>query len=170
MTQKFLIRDEVSGANTEKFPATTGGDPAQAGQIAALDSTGRWPVSMMPVGITPDTHTGPAGEAIDAGNFVYINGAGEVRRASATAAGLPCIGFVLDSAAPGAQVMIYFEGRNTALSGLNPGASYFLSDSAPGELTPTPVVAAPGKKHQCLGVAITPSTLSFEYDRPLILA
>lgn len=170
MTQKFLTRDETSGAVTEKSATDVGGTPAQAGQVGALDPNGRWALSMMPVGITPDTYVGPAGEALDAGNKVYINATGEVRRASAAAAGVPCIGFILDSAAANAQVMVYFEGRNTALSGLVAGSRYYLSDSTPGGITATPVVAAAGKKHQYLGRAITATALAFEADDAIILA
>lgn len=170
MSQKFLMRDEASGAVTEKHSSDVGGDPAQAGQIPALDAGGRLALSMMPVGITPDTYVGPAGEALDAGNKVYINAAGEVRRASAAAAGVPCCGFVLDSVAANAQVMVYFEGRNTALTGLVPGSRYYLSDSTPGGVTATPVVAAAGKKHQYLGRAITATALAFEADDAIILA
>ena len=169
MTDKYFKRDEVTGKFTEVIATVSGGTVGQAGGIIALDGTGRLDPSIMPVGVAADTYSGVAAEALTAGNNVYINSSGEVAKASAASGGVDADGFVLSSFTSGATALVYFEGRNTALSGLTVGARYYLSDSTPGGLTSTPVTGA-GKRHQYIGKAITATTLAFEPDDSITLA
>jgi hypothetical protein len=167
--KKYLKRDSGTGRVSEQQGTITGGSGAQDGDLVSLDSTGRLDPTVMPVGFGADTFAGTAGEALTAGDFVAINGSGAVVRASATSGGFDAVGFVLASSSNGAACTLYFEGRNTALTGLTPGSRYYLSASTPGGATLTPVTGA-GNRHQLLGNAITATSLSFEGDDAITLA
>lgn len=169
MTDAYIRRNPTSGKKEEVVATVTGGTVTEAGDIVALDATGRLSATIMPVGVTADTYTGNAAEALTAGDFVYINASGEVAKSSATSGGYDADGFVLSSFLSGAAALVYFEGRNTALSGLTVGARYYLSDSTPGGFTDTPVTGT-GKRHQYLGKAITATSLAFEADDSILLA
>lgn len=169
MADKYLRRDEVTGVVTETEGTVSGGTNTQAGDLVALDSTGRLDPTILPSGIGSDTYSGTAGEGLAAGDFVYIKSDGTVWKASAAAMGADSVAFVLSSSSTGQPALIYFEGRNTALTGLTPGLRYYLSDSTAGALTATPVVGL-GKRHQFLGKAVTSTSLSFEADDSILLA
>lgn len=167
MAEKFIALN--AGIETEVEGTVTGGTAEQAGKIVATDGSGRIDPSLMPVGVMADTYSGTAAEALNAGAHVYIKSDGQVANASGAAGGNPAIGFVLNAAASGATALVYFEGRNTALTGLTVGARYYLSDTVPGGATATPVAGA-GKLHQYLGRAVSATTLSFEADDHILRA
>lgn len=169
MADKYLSRDAATGRTREVEGTVAGGSAGQAGDLVALDGSGRLDATVMPVGIGADTHAGTAGEALTAGDFVAIDVDGDVIRASAASGGKDAVGFVLDSAVSGSAVTVYMEGRNVDLTGLTPGARYYLSDTTPGGVTNTPVVGA-GKRHQFLGTAITATSIAFEADDSITLA
>lgn len=169
MTDTYLKRDSSTGRVAEQVATVTGGTVSQAGQIVGLDGSGRLDPTIMPVGVVADTYSGTAGEALTAGDLVYINSSGNVARASANAGGNDAMGFVLTSVSNAAQALVYLEGRNTSLSGLTVGARYYLSDTTPGGITDTPVTGS-GKRHQYVGKAITTTSLSFEADDGILLA
>jgi hypothetical protein len=169
MADKYLNRDLATGRVAEVEGTVVGGTNAQAGDILALDETGRIDPSVLPVGVGADVTVAPAGEALTAGDFVYIAADGSVNLAIADVGGFDAIGFVLDSVAAAAAATVYFEGRNTSLSGLTVGSRYYLSDVTPGGVTLTPVDGA-GKRHQFLGKAITATSISFEADDGILLA
>lgn len=167
MVDKYIAL--VNGQERQVEGQVTGGAVAQAGKIVALDNTGRLDQSVLPVGLTPDVYVGTAYEALAAGAFVYLRSDGKVANASAVSGGNQAVGFVLEAAAANAQAMVYFEGRNTVLTGLTPGARTYLSDATPGGVTQTPV-AGTGKLHQFLGNAVEATSLAFEGDDSIILA
>ncbi len=169
MTDSYLKRDSATGRVAEVIATVTGGTVGEAGDIIALDGTGRISATVMPVGVAADTYTGNADEALTAGDAVYINSSGLVAKASATSGGFDAVGFVLSTYISGAAALVYLEGRNTALSGLTIGARYYLSDSTPGAVTATPITGA-GKRHQYIGNAVTATSLSFEPDDGIVLA
>lgn len=157
-TQKFLAL--VSGLITEVIATVTGGTSGQAGNIPALDGTGRLDSSVMPVGIGADTYTGNAASALSAGAFVTIKSDGTVDNASAASTGADADGFVLTAVSSGASATVYLSGRNTALSSLTAGSRYYLSDSTPGGVTTTQVTGL-NKRSQFLGRAISTTQLDF---------
>lgn len=172
MADKYLFRDAATGVVTQREATVVGGSPTQAGDVVALGADGRLSETLLPVGIGADTQSSVAGESLAAGDFVYINGSGQVFRASAATTGTEAIGFVLQSYVNGANALVYFEGRNTALTGLTVGARYYLSDSVPGGIMVTPLadtVGNAGKKHQFLGRAVSATSISFEGDDVIIL-
>lgn len=153
----------VNGKTSEVVAITASAGISSAGAIPALDANGRLDLSFMPVGIGPDTYTGTAFENLAAGAFVYIRSDGKIANAVASVGGHYAEGFVLQSAAANATgVMVYFDGVNTALTGLTPDTRYYLSATTPGGATTTPVSAqGAGSIHQVLGMAITANSFQF---------
>lgn len=142
---------------------------ADANKIPALDTTGRFDISLMPVGITPEVANITTSEALAAGDFVNIhNSSGaKVRKADASSVGKEAHGFVLSSFANGAVATVYFEGSNTQVSGMTPGV-VFLS-TTPGLATATPPSLA-GQVTQILGIATSASSINFEPEQRIELA
>lgn len=169
MVDKYIRRDATTGLATETEGTVIGGTVAEAGKITALDADGRFSPTVMPVGVMADTLSAVAFESLSAGDFVYIRPDGQVAKASAGVSGVPADGFVLSSSASSANALVYFEGRNTALSALTVGSRYYLSDTVAGGVTSTPVSGA-GKKHQFLGRAVSATSISFEGDDHIVLA
>jgi hypothetical protein len=173
MAKRYMTRDNATGLYKLVEATVVSSGVLNSGDIVALDGSGRLDLSVLPVGVGPDTYAGIAAENLASGDFVYINSSAEVAKASAGVSGVPARGFVLDAFNASATALVYFEGRNTALSGLTPGSNYFLSDSTPGAVTSTPVAegaANAGKKHQRVGDAVTATTLNFEPSEVIILA
>ena len=107
-----------------------------------------------------------ASEALSAGDFVNIfddGGTPSVRRANATAIGTEAIGYVTNNFALGDDATVFFEGENTALTGLTPGATYFLSAATPGGVTTTPP-AANGNIVQIVGKACSATSIIYQED------
>lgn len=143
-----------------------------ANRVVATGADGRLDESLMPVGIGADIAVLVASEILAAGDMVNIwNDAGtpKARKADATSAGKEADGFVLDGAASGANATVYFEGRNTSLTGLTPGARYYLSAAVPGGVTTTPP-SATGNVVQYVGRAYSATELAFEAEDGIILA
>jgi hypothetical protein len=138
MAQRFLAR--VSGKTRQVEAKAASAGAADAGKVPALDSSGRLDMSMMPAGIGADTQIIPASEALSAGNLVNIwsdSGAVKVRLAD-NSNGRPADGYVLDSVASAADATVYpMDGTNSELTGLTPGAEYWLG--AAGGVIDTPL-------------------------------
>lgn len=117
----------------------------------------------MPVGIGADTASVVTSEDLAAGDFVNIwddSGTPKARKADATATGKEAVGFVLASSTSGNNATVYFEGSNTQLSGMTPGARQYLSTTAGGRTETAPSTAS--NVVQYLGRAISATVLSFE--------
>ena len=100
---------------------------------------------------------------------MYISAAGTVLKADANAVAKAAVGFVLASVANAATGTVYFEGSITGLTGLTPGATYFLSGAATGAITTT-IPTAAGSIVQQVGVATSATTLTFEAGEPIVRA
>lgn len=162
----------ASGELAEEISVQASAGAGDAGKIPALDSSGRLDTTMMPTGVVADVALMPASENLSAGDFVNVfanTGAQNARKADASG-GLAkrCHGFVLNSVTAPANATVYFEGSVSGLSGLTPGATYYLTSTAGTANTLGPVTA--GHIHQNLGVAISNSAISFEPQRPVVLA
>jgi hypothetical protein len=139
--------------------------------MVQLDASGRLDTSMMPTGIGADSVAVLVGTSVSAGDFVnlYDNTGAEVRPADNTVP-YPAVGFVKDSVTANASntVNVYFEGINTNLTGLTPGATYFLSTT--GDIdTYANITKASGDVVQKVGTALSATSLSFEYTNPVTL-
>lgn len=167
--QKFL--QNVNGTATEVRGVQTGGS-GNAGDIVALDdTTGLLDITMMPVGIGPDTATITASEAITAGSFVNVwnnSGVFNVRNADATNTGKRADGFVLASVSLSGAALVYFGGTNNALTGLTPG-EIWLSVTTPGGVQGTAPTGAP-QLVQRLGVATSSTTANIVIVNPIVTA
>lgn len=168
MAAKKLLR-LVSGIVTEIVGVVTSAGASNDGDFPVLDSTGRLDSSMMPVGIGADTYVGVAGETIAAGAYVYIDAAGEVFNASAASGGNAAMGFCTAGFSASADATVYFEGRNTGVTGKTVGARQYLSDSTPGGTVETAPSGA-GKKVQFLGNAISATSIDNEISDYVVLA
>lgn len=160
----------VLAANIVNSVATSAG-AGDAAKVVALDGSGKIDSTMMPVGVGADTASITASETIAAGAFVSVfnnSGTPNVRNADASN-GRRCHGFSLLGGASSASVVVYFEGRNTAVSGKTCGATQYLSGATPGASTET-APSTSGHTVQQLGTAITTTTIDFEALQPITLA
>jgi hypothetical protein len=168
--KKYLAM--IAGRIAEVAGITSSAGAADDGKIPALDSSGRLDPTFMPVGIGADTATITASENLSGGDYVNTwddGGTLKARKADATTSGKESDGFVLDAVSSGQPALVYFEGRNTALSGLTIGARYYLSAAIPGAPTVTPPSAS-GNVVQYLGRAISTTSMAFEATDGVILA
>ena len=153
MAQKFQTLESGKRKLKEAVAISTG--VSDAGKIPALGSAGRFDLSMMPVGIAPDVKILEASEDISAGKYVniYNDGAFKVRLAD-NSNGREAHGFVKDAITSGETATIYFEGANTALTGLNAGDCYL---GTAGDVIQVPLneQTETNKLHQFLGTAIS---------------
>lgn len=153
----------VDGELTEINTTDTSSGAADADKIPSLGADGKLALTMMPSGIGNDVKSITASEALTASNFVNLwSDAGVLKMRKADAAtGKRIDGFVLESVASGATGVCYLSGINNQLSGLTVGSTYWLSDSVPGGVTSTPIVAADGKISQKAGRALSATDLLY---------
>ena len=144
---------------------------SSANKLAKLDGTGRLDVTVLPVGVGPDTDLIQASENLAAGDFVNVwnsGGNARVRKADASSAGKEAWGFVLSAVTSGLNGTVYFEGSNTAVTGLTPGR-VFLDPSLPGRATATAPTTA-GQIVQLIGVATSATKVNFQSNVSITLA
>lgn len=104
-----------------------------------------------------------AGEALSAGDAVYLKSDGKAYKAKADGMKQPCIGLVKADAAAGAQVSIRREGDFTDSSwSWTAGGNVYLSPSSAGELTQT----KPARNVQLIGYALSSTCVIIERQRP----
>lgn len=160
-----------SGNLVEQATISTSAGAGDAGKIAELDSSGRWDVSMMPVGFGAEVKTIAASENLAAGDFVNIhNSTGvKVRKADASNPAKKADGFVLSAVTSGQNATVYYGNLNTAVTGLTVGDELFLSGSTPGAATPTPPSTS-GYIIQRLGRATAATEILVELGQTIQLA
>ena len=170
--QKFirLVSGRLQEDLIESVDASTGAPDAD--KLVRLGSDGKLSETVLPAGLGADAMSMPASENLAGGDFVNVwddGGTASVRKADATAAGKEADGFVLDAVASGQPATVFFEGRNSGVSGLTAGARYYLSATTPGAAVAVPP-AATGNVVQFLGRATSPASLAFEATDGVILA
>lgn len=144
---------------------STSAGAGDANKIVATGSDGKIHSSLMPTGIGADTETILASEALAAGDLVNIwnnSGTRNMRKADASN-NRPANGFVLTAVSSGQNGTAYTSGKNTALTGLTPGSSYFLSATTAGTVTTTAPTST-GHLVQEVGYAVSTTAIQFEYD------
>lgn len=169
MADKYIRNN--AGTLTETEATVTSAGAGNAGDIVALDATGKLDTTVMPTGIGADTSVIAASENLAASDFVNIwndGGTPKVRKADASAAGKQAHGFVLDSVTSGNDANVYHEGHVTGLTGVTAG-DVFLSASVAGGFTST-APSGTGQVVQRLGVGTSSTTINFEYQQPIVLA
>lgn len=153
----------VNGQNEEAEGIETGGTVDDAHKLVQTGADGRFHESLLPAGVGAEVAMGTAGETLVAANLVAFDSAGEVVRASAAAGGRDAIGFVKAGHADGeTDVTVYLDGPLDGLTGLTPGARYYLSET-PGQVTAVPVTTS-GARLQFVGTAVSATTLKFSPD------
>lgn len=147
----------------------TSAGAGDAAKVVQLDASGRLDTTVMPVGIGADTASITTSEALVAGDLVNIwNSTGaKVRKADPATAGKEAHGFVLVGVASGAAATVYFEGTNTAVTGLTPGPQ-FLGSTAGKSSSAAPT--ASGSVVQRVGFATSATALNFNASDPIVLA
>lgn len=140
-----------------------------ASKIPQLDASGRLDSTLLPVGVGADTAIITTSEALVAGDLVNIwNSTGaKARKADHATAGKEAHGFVLVGVASGSPATVYFEGTNTAVTGLTPGVQ-FLGTTAGKTTNVAP--SATGNVVQRVGFATSPTALNFNASDPIVLA
>ena len=169
MSNKYIVVDTTDGSLKQQQAVTV----STPDSIPSLDNTGRLSPDMMPVGVTADTVTMEASEALSAGDFVNIwntdpggTDITQVRKADSSSQGKEADGFVLSAFNLGDQALIYFEGSNVAVTGLVPGTAQFLDAANPGKTTN--VVPTTGVL-QRVGRATSDTRIAFEPNQPIDL-
>lgn len=165
---KYL--SNVAGVITEVVATQTTAGAGDAGKIPALDAAGRLALTMMPVGLGPDTASIVTSENLAAGDLVNIynvTGTGTARKADATTAGKQAHGYVLSSTTSGQTALVYFEGPNTSVTGLTPG-NLFLATTA--GLTTATAPSASGSIVQRVGIATGATSMNFQMGEPITVA
>jgi hypothetical protein len=162
----------LNGDISEESSVLTSAGASSAGFIPQLDATGRLDVSTMPSGVGADSILGvTAGEALAAGDMVYLSSTGTAFRADANALAKAAQGFVTVATAVSATVTVYLSDTNSAVTGLTPGQFYFISAVTPGKLVPnTGLPAGTGKFIQRVGFAASATTLHVNIANPVVLA
>jgi hypothetical protein len=163
-----VIQISSTGATSEYAGKATSAGAGDAGEFPILDGSGKLDITLMPNGVGADSITATAGEALTAGDFVYINGSGGVMKADATTYAKRAMGYVLTSVANAGTATVYFDESNTSLSSLTPGTKYFLSATA-GQATVTAPTTA-GQFVQALGVATSAASLHVNIQEPILRA
>lgn len=165
--QPFLV---IAGNRIKQlFGIQTSAGAADAGKIPALDSTGRFDTSMLPVGIGANTITSTASEALAAGAFVnfFLNGAAWGVRNADSGNNRRADGYVTTAVASAGTATVYpLGGDNANLSGLTIGTEYFLG--AAGATTATPPTAS-GTTWQNLGIAKSATELITQQHEAVLL-
>lgn len=167
---KYLILG-ATGLSTRADTVQASAGVADADKIPSLDSSGRLSSTMMPVGVGADAYTKTAGEALSAGDLVYVDSSSTVRKAIATSPATVAIGFVTAAYAAAAAVTIVEDGVITGLSGLTPGSRYFLSHTAAGGVyLAAGLSTTTGHVAQVIGTAVSATELSFDADdSPIVI-
>lgn len=142
-----------------EFTATSAG-VADAGKAVALNSSGVIDDTMFGA-IARASRTANCGEDIAAGDRIYIDSSGDVRKAIATSEATLATGYVEESVTTGNPIKYYTDGTQTGLSGLTADTRMFLSATTPGAATATAPTAATTFV-QSLGKAPSATELTFQ--------
>lgn len=169
MAGKKFLKLGTAGVE-ESIAVDSSAGAGNAGDIVALDASGKIAANMMPSGIGAPTKSIVASEAITAPALVNIwNDAGtaKIRKADA-ATNKPANGFILASVGAAAPIDVYFEGEVTGLTGLTAG-KVWLSSTVPGATQAT-IPATAGHIAQSVGWATSATTIDFEPAEPILRA
>jgi hypothetical protein len=163
-----VIQVNSNGSQSEYAGKSTSSGAGDAGEFTILDSSGKLDISLLPNGIGSDTNTVVAGEALSAGDFVYITAGGLAMKADSTAIAKRAVGYVLTSVLNAGNATVYFDDSNSSLTGLTIGLTYYLS-AISGQVTSIAPTTS-GQIVQELGIAITATSLHVNIKTPILRA
>jgi hypothetical protein len=169
MADKYIKNNSGQLAEVEATVTSTGA--TEAGKIVALDGSGKLDVSTLPTGIGATTKVAATTENLSAGNLVNLfNDSGTIKARKADASnGRRAHGFVLTGVTSPNNATVYLDGTITGLTGLTPGAAYYLSGSTAGAATATAPTTS-GYISQEIGIALSATEINFEEQQPITLA
>lgn len=149
-----------SGQLAEVVTIQLSAGAGDAGKIASVDSTGRFDVTLMPVGVIPEVINRVTSENLSAGDMVniYNNASVPTARRADNSNGRKAHGFVLAGTTSPAAANIYLEGIITGLTSLTPGAQQYLGVT--GAATETPP-SGTGVISQQIGTAVSATEIAF---------
>jgi len=161
----------INGVLTQVEATVVSTGSGDAGEVVALDSNGKIDLSVLPTGVGPDLKVLLASENIGAGKYVNIwNDTGVAKaRLADNSNGRQAHGFLKDAVLSGANATVYFEGENAALSGLTPGARYYLG-TAGGATATAPTFAGGASISQYVGIAISTTGINTDIEDVVVLA
>ena len=164
MANKYQTLESGKGQLKEATVSSTG--VAEAGDIVALDTTGKLDPSLLPVGVGADVKIAEASENLSPGDYVnfWDDGGTEKVRLADNSNGRDAHGFVIAAVTSGSNATVYFEGSNANLSGLTAGQRVYLGVTGDIITTPLDPVTDAGKIHQFLGVAVDATTVNTDID------
>lgn len=168
MADKF--QSLISGRETMIEATVISTGAPEAGDIVALDGTGKLDVSVLPVGVGPATQSIVTSENLAAGDFVnvYDNAGTPTARKADSTNDRRASGFVLSSVTAPAAATVYFEGQNTQVSGLTAGQRLYL-DAAGAVTSTAPSLAGGDVIHQYLGKALSATVMDVEMEDEIVL-
>jgi len=161
----------VNGVLTQVEATVVSAGAGDAGEVVALDSTGKIDVSVLPLGIGADVKVLVASEAIGAGKYVNIwddGGTPSIRLAD-NSNGRDAHGFVISSVASAANGTVYFEGANAGLTGLAIGVRHYLG-TAGGVTATAPTFAGGATISQFLGMSLSATEINTDIDDKIVLS
>lgn len=168
MSTHKVIQISSTGTQSEYAGKSTSAGAGDSGEFAILDGTGKLDVSLMPTGFGADVNTLVAGEALAAGDFVYVLAGGGVMKADATTFAKRAMGYVLASVLNGGNATVYFDDSNSSLSGLTPGGMYYLSATSGLATLTAPTTST--QYVQELGIATSATALHVNIKTPILRA
>lgn len=166
MSTHKLQQINTNGTKQEYAGKATSSGAGDAGEFMILGPDGKADITFMPNGVAADAVSATAGEALAAGDFVYITNTGTVMKADATVIAKAARGYTLVSVLNAALATIYFDESNSALSAMTPGATYYLS-TTPGAVTTTAPTGT-GNIVQEIGFASSATNLHVNIKEPVI--
>jgi hypothetical protein len=169
MAEKYIKNNSGQLAEVEATVSSTGA--TEAGKIVALDGSGKLDVSTLPTGIGATTKVAATTENLSAGNLVNLfNDGGTIKARKADASnGRRAHGFVLTGVTSPNNATVYLDGTITGLTGLTPGAPYYLSGATAGAATATAPTTATYISQE-IGIALSATEINFEEQQPITLA
>jgi hypothetical protein len=160
----------LSGGGYKEYnPPTVSQGAANAGDIPALNASGVLDSTFMPPGLASDSLsvTFPAAASANTLVAIYNNSGTQAGKLADASTPVAAIGFINAAVAAGGAVTIYFSGIMGGLTGLTPGAVYYLSTAGGVTLTSP---NTPGQIAQPIGVAISATQIQFNAGTPVTLA
>lgn len=168
MATHKVIQISSTGAQSEYAGKASSAGAGDAGEFPILDGSGKLDATFMPNGFGSDVSTLVAGEALAAGDFVYVLAGGTVMKADATTFAKRAMGYVIASVLNGGNATVYFDDSNSALSGLTAGSTYYLSATAGVATLTAPTTS--GQYVQSLGIATSATSLHVNIKEPILRA
>lgn len=147
---------------------------ADAFKIISTNPYGKLDETLLPDGIGADIKVAPSSENLTPGNEINLwNDGGTLKVRKADASGgiaKKAHGFVKENVTAPANATVYFNGFNSDVSGLTPGATIYLSDT-PGGVTETAPDPDTDDGHiiQVVGVATAAGELFVEHGEPVLI-